>query len=126
MRYGFVLALAVLLSSPLLVPLGARAQDESLVARGRYLVVMAGKCSDCHGERLQGETLDFLSPNLPPIVQRRAPRIAGLQQLTTDAGIHFLHTGLLPNGHPARPPMPAYRFNIADATAIVAYLKSLP
>ncbi|HTX02406.1 MAG TPA: cytochrome c [Candidatus Acidoferrales bacterium] len=115
------LALAVLIA-----PYGARAQDGNLVARGRYLVVMAGKCSDCHGEHLQGAALDFLNPNLPPIVRRRAPRIAGLPQLSRQAAIRFLHTGLLPNGHPARPPMPQYNFNVADATAIVAYLKSLP
>jgi len=103
----------------------ATAQDSDLIARGQYLVVSAGKCSDCHGARLQGAALDFLNPNLPPIVQRRAPRIAGLRQLSSSAAIRFLHTGVLPSGHPARPPMPEYRFNIPDATAIVAYLKSL-
>jgi len=121
-----LLPLGALLFTALIVPRSVPAQENDLVARGRYLVVMAGKCSDCHGARLQGTKLDFLNPNLPPIVQRRAPRIAGLPQLSRRAAIRFLHTGLLPNGHPARPPMPEYRFNVADATAIVAYLKSLP
>lgn len=103
----------------------APAQNGDLVARGRYLVMMAGKCSDCHGARLRGDYLGFLNPKLPPIVQRRAPRIAGLPQLSSAAAIRFLHTGLLPGGRPARPPMPDYRFNLPDATAIVAYLKSL-
>ncbi len=118
--------LGALLLTVLIAPHSVPAQDNNLVARGQYLVVMAGKCSDCHGAHLQGSVLDFLNPKLPPIVQRRAPAIAGLKQLSTQAAIRFLRTGLLPNGHPARPPMPDYRFNVADATAIVAYLKSLP
>ena len=120
------LLLGALLCSALVTVQSASAQDGNLVARGRYLVLMAGKCSDCHGEHLQGEVMDFLNPNLPPIVQRRAPRIAGLRQLSSRAAIRFLHTGLLPNGRQARPPMPQYRFDVADSTAIVAYLKSLP
>jgi mono/diheme cytochrome c family protein len=119
-------SLGAVLFTALIPPHGVPAQGDNVVARGRYLVEMAGKCSDCHGQQLQGGALDFLNPKLPPIVQRRAPRIAGLPQLSARAAIRFLHTGLLPNGHPARPPMPAYRFNVADATAIVAYLKSLP
>jgi mono/diheme cytochrome c family protein len=104
----------------------APTQSDELVARGRYLVEMAGKCSDCHGAKLQGGTLDFLNPKLPPIVQRSAPKIAGLRQLARQDAVTFLNTGKLPNGKPARPPMPQYRFDIADAMAIVAYLKSLP
>ena len=34
-------------------------------------------------------------------------------------------TGLAPNGQPARPPMPQYKMNRADAEAVVAYLESL-
>jgi len=34
-------------------------------------------------------------------------------------------TGIAYNGLPGKPPMPQYRFNREDATAIVAYLKSL-
>jgi hypothetical protein len=34
-------------------------------------------------------------------------------------------TGIGKNNLPPRPPMPSYRFNVQDAQAIVAYLKSL-
>jgi mono/diheme cytochrome c family protein len=93
------------------------------VVRGKYLVTSAGKCSDCHGEQLQGSTLDFLKPGMP--VAYAAPKIAGLPQLSSPAAVTFLQTGKLPGGKQARPPMPQYRFNHDDAAAIVAYLKSL-
>ncbi|MBV9719291.1 MAG: c-type cytochrome [Candidatus Eremiobacteraeota bacterium] len=93
------------------------------VARGKYLVMSAGKCADCHGEQLQGGALDFLKPGMP--VAYAAPKIAGLPQLSSAAATTFLQSGMLPGGKQARPPMPQYRFNHDDAAAIVAYLKSL-
>jgi hypothetical protein len=39
--------------------------------------------------------------------------------------VTFLTTGNLPGGKQALGPMPQYRFNQADATAIVAYLRSI-
>jgi hypothetical protein len=70
--------------------------------------------------------LDFLNPNLPPVVQRKTPQIAGLPMFSDDAAAaNFLQTGELPDKTHARPPMPQYRFNHDDATAIVAYLRSL-
>jgi mono/diheme cytochrome c family protein len=93
------------------------------VARGRYLVMSAGKCSDCHGKQLQGGPLEFLKPGMPVVYA--APKIAGLPQLSSAAATTFLQTGILPGGQSARPPMPQYRFNHDDAAAIVAYLKSL-
>lgn len=86
-------------------------------------MVSAGKCSDCHGPQLQGASLDFLKPGMP--VQYSAPKIAGLTTLSSADATKFLETGVLPDGNQARPPMPQYRFNHDDATAIVAYLKSL-
>jgi mono/diheme cytochrome c family protein len=54
-----------------------------------------------------------------------APPIAGLPSLSEKDAVVLLMTGKLPSGSTLRPPMPAFRFNRADATAIVAYLKSL-
>ena len=94
------------------------------IARGQYLVMSAGKCSDCHGPKLQGSSLiGLFKPGLPFVYQ--SPRIAGLPQLSTADAVTFLQTGRLPGGARARPPMPQYRFNHGDAAAIVAYLKSL-
>ena len=55
----------------------------------------------------------------------KAPGIAGLPGWEKDAAIRFLMTGVANNDLPSRPPMPQYRFNVQDAQAIVAYLKSL-
>ena len=95
------------------------------VARGNYLVMDAGKCSDCHGEKLTGQP-NFI--NGPPGVPwaTKIPQLAGLQMFKNDAdAVKFLMTGVLPDGKTALGPMPQYRFNEADATAIVAYLRSL-
>jgi len=41
------------------------------------------------------------------------------------SAIAFLHTAVLPSGKHALGPMPRYNFSVADATAIVVYLRSL-
>jgi mono/diheme cytochrome c family protein len=119
---AFVLLLAAIAFSALHSP-NVAAQNNDLVARGRYLVRDAGKCADCHGENLHGTYLGFLKPGMP--VQYHSANIAGLPKLSVAAAVRFLETGTLPNGKPAAPPMPAYRFNADDARAIVAYLKTL-
>jgi len=92
-------------------------------------------CGDCHTPRnekgepikeqlLKGTVLDF-KPAVPmPAWADKSVDIAGLQGWDTDAAIKFLMTGAVPNSVPARPPMPQYRFNRQDATAIAAYLRS--
>jgi len=48
------------------------AQNNDIVARGRYLVELAGKCSDCHGAKLHGphSTFSILSSH-PSFSARR-------------------------------------------------------
>lgn len=106
------------------------------IARGKYLVDSVGLCGDCHTPRnekgefiqeqyLKGTTLDF-KPTAPvPVWADKSPDISGLPGWEKDAAIRFLVTGVAYNGLPGRPPMPQYRFNQQDATAIVAYLRSL-
>src|SRR5215831_16477457 len=113
-----------------------RAASGALIARGKYLVEGAAMCGDCHtphnekGEPikeqwLKGAALDF-KPTVPiPGWADRAVGISGLPGWKRDAAIKFLMTGMDTNGAHARPPMPQYRFNLQDATAIVGYLKSL-
>ena len=103
----------------------AAAAAETQLVRGRYIVQSIGNCADCHGPGLRGSTLAFLAPGLPPAVARKAPRIAGLPQLSAAQAVHFFETGLLPDGKQARPPMPALRLHRDDAEAVAAYLKSL-
>ena len=106
------------------------------IARGKYLVEDIGLCGDCHTPRnekgehireqwLKGATLDFKPIGPVPVWADKAPAIAGLPGWEKDAAIKFLMTGVAYNGLPPRPPMPLYRFNVQDAQAIVAYLKSL-
>ncbi len=106
------------------------------VARGKYLVEQVGLCGDCHTPRndrgepikdqwLKGATLDFKPIAPVPVWMDKAPAIAGLPGWEKDAAIRFLMTGIGNNELPSRPPMPQYRFNVQDAQAIVAYLKSL-
>lgn len=115
---------------------GARAADDTLIARGRYLVEGVGLCADCHsprgergafvvGKEFTGSPLGF-APTVPmPAWADTAPLIAGLPNYTAEQAVHFLMTGERPTGVPVRPPMPGYRLNRADAEAVVAYLKSL-
>jgi mono/diheme cytochrome c family protein len=132
------IAATALLLVPVLVGQTPQKKTASaiLVARGKYLVEDTGKCGDCHtpfsekGEPikeqwLQGATLAF-KPTVPmPVWADKSSSIAGLPGWDKDASIKFMMTGIASNGLPARPPMPQYRFNLQDAEAVVAYLKSL-
>jgi hypothetical protein len=109
--------------------------NKGLVARGRYLVINVGQCGDCHtpmkmgkpvqSQFLHGAVIPFKPTGPVPGWTAVSPRIAGLPGWTEEQGITFFTTGKKPNGTEASPPMPAYRYNRADAIAIVAYLKSL-
>ena len=95
-----------------------------------------GQCGDCHtpmnekgeyvqGKWLQGTKLTFASTVPVPNWADTSVNIAGLQGWDHEKAIQFFMTGLAPNGQPARPPMPQYHMNRADAEAVVAYLESL-
>jgi mono/diheme cytochrome c family protein len=111
-------------------------KGQAQIKRGEYLVKGIGQCGDCHtpftltggfvmDKWLQGKKLEF-GPLMPiPIWSPTSPNIAGLEGWDSEKAVQFLMTGLAPNGQPARPPMPQYKMNRADAEAVVAYLKSL-
>jgi mono/diheme cytochrome c family protein len=120
-RYGSIFAFAALLCA--LVAPAVTAAPAS-IERGRYLVGPAGQCADCHGANLMGEPMDPGPPGAP--WAKRSSNLRGLPMFETDAAaIAVLETARLPNGTSARGPMPHYHFNPADASAIVAYLRSL-
>ena len=108
----------------------------SQLQRGRYLVQQTSLCGDCHtpfddhgqpiaAKALMGAGLSF-KPLAPiPDWASYAPPIAGLPGFTDEQAIIFLTSGKDSAGKFARPPMPRFRFNQADAEAIVAYLRSL-
>jgi mono/diheme cytochrome c family protein len=114
----------------------APASSKTQIARGEYLVKAIGQCGDCHtpltitggfvmDKWLQGKKLEFGPLIFIPIWADTSPNIAGLPGWDTEKAVQFFMTGLAPNGQPARPPMPAYHMNRADAEAVVAYLQSL-
>jgi mono/diheme cytochrome c family protein len=120
-RCGSLLAFAGL-SFALLAP--AVTAAPAAIERGRYLVGPAGQCADCHGANLMGEPMDPGPPGVP--WAKRSSNLRGLLMFKTDAAaVAFLETALLPSGKNARGPMPHYHFSPADASAIVAYLRSL-
>jgi mono/diheme cytochrome c family protein len=110
-------------------------EREALLQRGSYLVESVGLCADCHTPRTEKGALDRsrwllgaalpFSPTVPMPWAPAAPPIAGLPAMTAAQDVEFLRTGKRPDGSMPRPPMPEFRFNAEDATAIVAYLKSL-
>lgn len=139
MRNMFIPAITIaFLLIPISVGQNAKRNVDSaaLIARGKYLVEGVAMCGDCHTPRnekgepikeqwLKGSVLDIKPAVSIPAWADKAVDIAGLRGWDRDAAIKFMMTGTVPNGVPARPPMPQYRFSRQDATAIVAYLKSL-
>ena len=124
--FACAFSVAVALSILIAIPGRTRAADAgvSLVDRGAYLVGDAGQCSDCHGAGLVGGPAPKGPPGVPWATM--APSLVGLKMFTTDAdAVKFLSTNVLPDGAKPLPPMPHYKFHTEDATAIVAYLRSL-
>lgn len=96
-----------------------------LIARGHYLVTGAGQCSDCHGEGFVGGPNHIVGPPGVPWA-KTVPSLRGLTMFKSDAdAIAFLETAKLPDGSAALRPMPRFQFDEEDATAIVAYFRSL-
>jgi mono/diheme cytochrome c family protein len=136
MRNIFISAVAIpFLLVPISVAQKATTADSAaLISRGKYPVEGVGMCGDCHTPRnekgepmkeqwLKGAALDF-RPAVPiPVWADKSVDIAGLRGWDRDAAINYDRGR--PNSVPARAPMPQYRFNLQDATAIVTYLKSL-
>lgn len=115
--------------------------EDAQVARGKYLVTVAG-CNDCHtpgyffgkpdmarflggsevGFEIPGHGV-FVGPNLTP------DKETGLGSWTDQQIATALTTGVRPDGRELAPIMPWRAFaNLtkSDAAAIVAFLRSLP
>jgi mono/diheme cytochrome c family protein len=111
--------------------------QQSQIERGRYLVEDVAMCGECHTPRkddgeldnsqwLQGAPIWIMPVHPDTKWAMRAPALAGFQGFTDAQGESILERGIGPNGLPIQPPMHIYHMNHADATAIIAYLKSLP
>lgn len=118
-------ALALSIASAFGVPAPARDASPAVLAQGKYLVTGAGQCIDCHGQTLAGGPNRIPGPPGVPWA-KTVPSLRGLPTFKNDAdAIGFLTTATLPNGKHALRPMPHFMFHRADASAIVAYLRSL-
>lgn len=108
--------------------------EDPLVARGRYLVNHASLCIDCHTphgphgplmeQHLHGGPLPF-KPTIEMPWAEAAPRLAGMLIFNETHVRTLLTTGKRPDGSMPRPPMPPYRLTVADADAIIAYIKTV-
>jgi mono/diheme cytochrome c family protein len=110
------------------------------VARGKYLVDNVALCGDCHtpmlpsgqpdqSRAMKGAALTFQPLQPIPKWSSAAPDLTpkgAVWKAWGENGFRkFLQTALDPRGHPADPPMPAYKFSPEDAEAVLAYLKTL-
>jgi len=115
--------------------------DDAQIARGRYLVVIAG-CSDCHTpgaligasdmtRYLGGSDIGFSIPGQGVFVgQNLTPdKATGVGDWTSDAIVTAIRQGKKPDGSQLSGVMPYTAFSHLtddDAMAIAAFLKSLP
>lgn len=115
----------------------APGQQQNPAERGRYLVENVAMCGECHTPRDENGEVDnarllqgaptWITPVHPTTKwATRAPALAGFPGITDEQGEDVLERGRGPNGLAIQPPMHIYHMNHADATAIIAYLKSLP
>jgi mono/diheme cytochrome c family protein len=139
-RYVFAMTLGAALAASGSLPSPASA-DDAQVARGRYLVVIAG-CSDCHTpgallgapdmkRYLGGSDVGFSIPGLGVSVgQNLTPdKETGIGDWSGEQIIAAIRTGKTPDGRTLSPVMPYFalsKLTDEDAQAIVAFLKSIP
>jgi mono/diheme cytochrome c family protein len=124
-----------------LLSLPAQAADDAQLARGKYLVGIAG-CNDCHTtgyffgkpdmtKFLAGSEVGFEIPGLGVFVGRNiTPDMeTGIGGWSEDQIIAALQTGKRPDGRELAPIMPWHAFATLtkeDVTAIAAFLKGIP
>jgi mono/diheme cytochrome c family protein len=115
--------------------------DDAQVARGHYLVTIAG-CSDCHTpgallgspdmkRYLGGSDVGFAIPGAGVFVGQNltSDKATGLGKWTDSQIIAAFRTGKTPEGRELSPVMPypaLSHLSDEDAQAIVAFLKSIP
>jgi hypothetical protein len=111
------------------------AADPALVARGEYLANSVAMCVQCHSgrdaaghiieaEKFKGGAIPFKSPWPSEEWAYRAPAIAGLPGMTDAQVIALLTEGKGLDRPAPRRPMPPFRLSLADAQAIIAYLRT--
>lgn len=105
------------------------------VERGRYLVERVAMCGECHSSRndvgdiipdtrLHGGAMPAQVP-WPADWPLQVPRIAGLPGYSDLEALRVLTEGAIKrNGTRARAPMPRFRMSVADASDVIAFLRT--
>lgn len=108
----------------------------TLEHRGKYLVHHVAKCIECHTPRdARGELLETRLLRGAPIPVRgpkyakqwaaQSVSLAGLGNYE-ETFIHYLLThGTRPDGSAPDSPMPSFHLHDEDASAVIAYLKTI-
>jgi hypothetical protein len=119
-----------------LLAVAALARAEPTIDRGRYITHSVAMCVECHSPRdedgqllheqeFQGAPVPVGGPRWSRDWAVRAPAIAGLPGWSESDAVALLMLGRRPTGESPRRPMPPFRMDRDDATAVVRYLKSL-
>ncbi len=114
----------------------AAAKKDPKIERGRYLAHDVASCVYCHSPRSESGAVvptrlfeGAPLPIVPPAGQDWAAIAPNLKSIAAIWGekdlIKFLQTGVPPRGAKPRLPMPPFRMNEEDASAVAAYLRSL-
>jgi cytochrome c len=108
------------------------------IDHGEYIVKHVAMCIYCHTphnedgtlnqeQLLQGAPMPVESPFDGQRWAFQAPKLSGLPGGWNEVElIRFLQTGETISGRAPLPPMPPFRMTERDASAVTAYLKSLP
>jgi mono/diheme cytochrome c family protein len=114
----------------------AKPANNNLIARGKYLVENVAMCTQCHTPRdgsgkfdrtlwLQGGPLWYQPAHSVSDWPLQVPRIGGSIAATDAELVTLLTTGIWRDGKRLRQPMQQFRMTPEDASAVVAYLRSL-
>ncbi len=141
MRTSAWIALAAVAAVATAATVLATARADSQIDRGKYLVTLGG-CNDCHTpgyffgkpdmtKYLGGSEVAFEIPGLGAFPGRNITpdKETGIGNWTREQIVTALQTGTRPDGRILAPIMPWHAFaNLTkqDATAIAAFLQSLP
>jgi mono/diheme cytochrome c family protein len=141
MRVSATIAMGVLTIAGTALALLPRAEAESQIDRGKYLVVVAS-CNDCHtpgfflgkpdmAKYLGGSDVGFEIPGLGVFAGRNITpdKDTGIGSWTDEQIASAITTGKRPDGRQLAPIMPYAAFSYMtkeDVAAIVAFLRSVP
>jgi len=107
------------------------------VTHGKYLVHHVAQCIQCHtprdesGRLVESQLLAgaIIPVDGPPFAQQvwaaESASIKGLGNYDETYVRYLLTHGHKPDGSSPKAPMPHFKFNDADADAVIAYLRSL-